>query len=278
MQPVVAAASIPAAQALLGISSLYYTPVGAELDWPGLTAPTNWKLENGAAISRTTYSVLLGVIAPVVACTITSGSSTITGISSTTGWGTGWIIESPGSTALASGQTIATVGGSSVTITGGNASANASSCEIFPYGTPQDGTFDVPNAPGVTYAGLDTSSVNIDTATCGGSGNPAYLNSSCGSKNTILLQANLPNISPTFTGSSGAVSVISNTADIVRTTGGLTITPGSGGGILGNVSNAITSTGTFTPHGTISALGSGTAFSRLPPIQIRNKIIFAGAP
>src|SRR5208282_3184466 len=90
MQPVVAAASIAAAQVLLGIttpSTAYNVPVGTEVDWPGLAAPTNWMLENGAAINRITYATLLAVVAPVISCTIASGSATISGISSTVGWG-----------------------------------------------------------------------------------------------------------------------------------------------------------------------------------------------
>lgn len=274
MQPVVAASSIAAANNLLGINTNFNTPVGAELDWPGLTAPSYWKLENGAAVSRTTYSALLSVLAPTVACTITAGSSTITGISSTVGWGTGWIIESPGSSALAAGQTIATVSTNSVTITGGNASGNATSCEVFPYGTAQDGTFDLPNAAGVVYAGIDTSNTYLTSTYC--SGNPAYLNAVCGAQSTTLASGNLPSFT-TSTYTPGTIS--SNETNIIKgTPAGVSLQPGSTGVFLFNSLPASGQTSTTIPSFTPTFTGSDTAFSTLQPTRMRNRIIFAGAP
>ena len=37
-------------------------PIGSMIDWPGTTAPTDWALCYGQAISRTTFSDLFGVI------------------------------------------------------------------------------------------------------------------------------------------------------------------------------------------------------------------------
>ncbi len=281
MQPVVAAASIPAAQALLGITASQL-PIGMEVDWPSFAAPTNWKLEDGTAISRTTYSALLAVIAPVVPCTITMGSSTISGIGSTAypGLGTGWLIESPGSGAIATGQAIASVGGTSITISGGNASANATQCQLFPYGTAQDGTFGLPNAAGVVYAGLDTGNVNLNATYC--AGNPAYLNAVCGAQSTTLARANLPNVAPTatFTGTTEVwnVTLPANTVFINNTVGG---NPASGSGLTLIFSPVPTVT--VTPHGSVAvqSLNGGvtqTAFGTLQPTRMRNKIIFAGVP
>lgn len=276
MQPVVNAASIAAANNLLGVNTNFNVPVGAEVDWPSLTAPSYWKLENGAAISRTTYSALLGVLAPVVPCTITNGSSTITGISSTVGWGTGWIIESPGSSALGIGRSIATIGGSSITIAGGAAVANATSCQIFPYGTAQDGTFYLPNAAGVLYAGLDTSFSNLNTTYC--PNNPAAMNAFCGAQNVTLAQSNLPNVQIGLTGSISA-QIAGQAANGV---------PGNQVpvGFASGASNAFAST-QFAPI-TINLAGSNTLsinggvlaapVNKLPPLRIRNRIIFAGAP
>jgi len=282
MQPVVAAASIAAAQVLLGItppSTAYNVPVGTEVDWPGLIAPTNWLLENGAAISRTTYSSLLGVIAPVVSCSIASGSATITGISSTVGWGTGWIIESPGSSAIASGQTIASVSTHSITITGGNASLNATSCQIFPYSTAQDGTFYVPNAPGVAYVGIDTGNTNLNATYC--TGNPAYLNAACGAQDFTILQANLPNVNFTVSGITlndpGHSHAGVGGSYFMSSLSGTLNSPTSGTDVaLKLFTNSATTGITISSQGVAASGGSGTAFSTLPPLQIRNKIIFAG--
>jgi len=276
MQPVVAAPTIAAAQGLLGIT-VSQLPIGMEVDWPTFAAPTNWKLENGAAISRTTYSALLAVIAPVVPCTITMGSSTISGIGSTSypGLGTGWIIESPGSGAIATGQTIASVGGTSITIAGGNASANATQCQLFPYGTAQDGTFALPNSAGVVYAGLDTGNVNLNTTFCL-VGNPAYLNASCGAKSQTLTAGQLPVISITPTASNSYVPGTINTNQQVVVAAGGAVGPFTGSGLAAGFASVTIPS--YTPTMNPITFGSGNAHSIVQPTQIRNKIIFAGVP
>lgn len=285
MQPVVAAASIGAATTLLGVNTNFNVPVGFEGDWPSFTAPAYWKLENGTHLSRTTYSALLAVIAPVVSCTITSGSSTITGIGSTAypGLGTSWTIESPGSTAIAAGQTIASVGGTSVTIAGGNATANASQCQLFPYGTAQDGTFNLPNAAGLVYAGIDTAHTNISIADCLGGTDPAALNAGCGQPDVTLTRANLPNVAPTavFTGTAHTWTIdqgvlTTNTSQQARN-------DVNNFNALNNSNTPGPVTVGVTPAGTIAvqSLNGGvtqTVFSNIPPTRMRNKIIFAGAP
>lgn len=273
MQPVVAASTIPAALALLGIDPNFYVPVGTEMPWPGLIAPTAWKFEDGSAISRTTYSALLAVLAPTVACTIASGSSTITGISTTVGWGTGWIIESPGSSAIATGQTIATIGASSITITGGNATANATSCRIFPYGTAQDGTFNLPSSAGSVYANIDTAGTNLTTSFCGG--NPTYLNAVCGAQSTTLVGANLPAYTPSGTvaitdlGHSHAVNTVISASNILQ--GGSSYT-------LTSTNSGISKTGITAEFTGAAQGGTSTAFSRVQPTRTRRFIIFTGQP
>jgi hypothetical protein len=277
MQPVVAASTTAAAAALLGVGGAITgtAPVGTEADWPGLTAPAGWFLENGAAISRTTYSALLNVIAPVFACTITSGSSTITGISSTVGFGTGWIIESPGSSALTTGQTIAAVGGSSVTITGGNATANASQCQAFPYGTAQNGTFNVPQRmDGTVTAGIDVANVNLSPTYC--TGNPAYLNAVCGAQSqTATSTLSSTNQLPQFTPSGDVVVVTGSLRDLVNANGGTSFGSLNGGTqvaivnvTMGFVGNPV---GSASPSPVVSS-----PFPSLPPLRIRNRIIYSG--
>lgn len=277
MQPVVAAASIGAATTLLGVNTNFNTPIGGEMDWPDFTAPPYWKLENGAHISRTTYSALFAVVARVVSCTITSGSSTINGIGSTSlpGIGTGWIIESPGSTAIAAGQTISSVGGTSITIAGGNATANASQCQLFPYGTAQDGTFTLPNAAGAVYAGLDTGNVSLNATYC--TGNPAFLNAACGAQSQALAQTNLPAVNFTVSGITMNAVTPNVTANSPGSgTGSTSLTANAAGGSFNFAINAFTPT--VATQGSAASGGSATPFSRLQPTQIRNKIIFAGAP
>jgi len=290
MQPVVSAATTGDALTALGVSAIYNVPVGAELDWPGITAPTYWKLEDGSAISRTTYSALLPVVAPIVACTISSGSATITGLSSsvTAQVAPGMVIESPGSSALGNGKTIATVGGSSVTISGGNATGNATSCQIFPYGTAQDGTFNLPDARGVSYAMRDQAGTRITSTYCGG--DPTKLNALCGAESAALAAGNLPphyhgvylNDPGHGHGVSGGGALIGDNGGaqlangpnrnyntgitILSNTTGVTVRDVAGGG--GNANRTATTGSTM----------SAAPFSVLSPMRIRNKIIFAGAP
>jgi hypothetical protein len=279
MQPVVAATTTEAAAALLGVggSILGVVRPGIEADFAGLaiSVPAGWLLEDGSAISRTTYAVLLNAIAPVFACTVTSGSSTITGISSTVGFGTGWKIETPGSSALATGQTIATVGGSSLTITGGNATANATQCQVFPYGTAQNGTFALPNAAGSVYAGIDTANVNLSPTYC--TGNPAYLNAVCGAQSETLATGSIPQF--TFT-PSGAVAITgitvytrTNNVSLGESNFFATQQINSSG-----TDSTVFASGTATFTGNSQSIGnsSPSAFSTLPPLRIRNKIIYSG--
>jgi len=102
------------------------------------------------------------------------------------------------------------------------------------------------------------------------SGDATTLGSLVGAARRTIAQANLPNVSPTFSGSSGSLSVTSTVANIGR---GSSADISTGGGdfnyngfAYGTLSiGNITSTGSFTPSGTISALGSGSAFDTVSP-------------
>lgn len=286
MQPVVNAATISAALTLMGISPTNYVQPCMEADWPGIAAgvPSGWHLEDGSAVSRTTYTSLLACLAPVVPCTITSGSTTITGISSTVGWGTGWIIESPGSSALGTGITISAVGGSSVTVSGGTPSSNATSCQVFPYGTAQDGTFALPNAAGVTYAGIDTANTNLNSTYF--LANPAYLNALGGNQSYTFAQANLPNVNfansnilmgngftGTFSGSASLCNLAASACSGGSTPQLAYTSTGSDGGGQTIVPNPAPSAEGISASG-----GSGTPMTLIQPTRIRNKIIFTGVP
>lgn len=79
-----------------------------------------------------------------------------------------------------------------------------------------------------------------------------------------ISQANLPAVAPTFTGSSGTVNVTSGATDVLRNPAGIQTTNsgtgfGIGSGPSGQGGYQLSSSGSFTPSGTISNLGSGTA-------------------
>lgn len=100
-------------------------------------------------------------------------------------------------------------------------------------------------------------------------GSATTLGSWVGAARRTLAQANLPNVSPTFTGSAGALNVTSTRNTIVF--GTVAFAHEGAGGEIGAVTvgtrenNYVYSTGSFTPSGTISALGSGTAFDTVSP-------------
>lgn len=108
------------------------------------------------------------------------------------------------------------------------------------------------------------------------------LGGTAGSETKTLLQANLPAISPTFTGAAGSVTVDSNTSGVLV---GATVVSflAGGGNTITTINGSVTapqqlrSTGSFTPSGTISALGSGSSFNNLQPTMACNYILYAGA-
>jgi microcystin-dependent protein len=99
--------------------------------------------------------------------------------------------------------------------------------------------------------------------------------SGVGIESQSLTQAQLPAISPTFTGINDPVSLTStqgfwggNSAFSGGPSGPITLPAGPG---------TVTSTGFFTPRGNISALGSGAVLSKVQSTLITNAILYAGA-
>lgn len=102
------------------------------------------------------------------------------------------------------------------------------------------------------------------------SGNATTLGSLVGSARRTLAKANLPAVSPTFTGLSTSVSVVSSRSNIAWGIKADVSTPGGNfdydAFANGDMSTgSVTSTGSIVPLGTISALGSGTAFDTVSP-------------
>jgi len=133
-------------------------------------------------------------------------------------------------------------------------------------------TITLPDMRGRSLFGMDdmgsTSSarlgpaMGISSTTLGGSG---------GAPNAILTQGNLPSVTYNLSGLTGTISVTSNRSDVVVAPGG--ITTRNVGGPTDNpvpLSSSfftipLTSTGNYTPAGTIGPLGSSGAFNTLSP-------------
>jgi len=91
-----------------------------------------------------------------------------------------------------------------------------------------------------------------------------------GNEDEPILVANLPAAAPSFTGTTGLVSVVSSQTGFITGVTGLTTAAVSGGGLQGSnnaagLSTFVNSQGNFTPSGTISNLGSGVAHNNMHP-------------
>lgn len=89
-----------------------------------------------------------------------------------------------------------------------------------------------------------------------------------GAEKHTLIQAELPAITPTFTGTPATIESTSTSSNIVSATSvvGTNAGPGSSSDAMGGASRGqIASTASYTPGGSISQLGSGQAFPNASP-------------
>lgn len=138
-------------------------------------------------------------------------------------------------------------------------------------------TFNVPDFRGRIIAGLDnmggSPAGRLTTAVFGS--DPTVLGDGGGSQSNTLLQSNLPNVAPTFTGQQQTWNTNQSAVQsFVAANQGTT-----GPGASDNTSLGALSV-TVTPSGTISSINgnvSQTAFAIIQPTVVLNKIIYAGA-
>ncbi len=148
------------------------------------------------------------------------------------------------------------------------------------YGGDGITTFAVPDCRGRAGFGKDNmggSAANRITV-AGGNFDGTVLGGAGGQQNHAVAQANLPNVSFTFTGTPGLGNTVnvSPTQIITTSSGGPTLA--SGVGVNAAAVTATVTLPSYTPAGTVASGGSGTALPVLSPAIIFNKIIFAGRP
>lgn len=242
----------------------------------------------GQPLTRASYPAYFAKATRAQNGTRTSGNATITGIASIVGLGVGMPVESTGVNA---GCTIASVGSTSITL---NSSAcvtasGTSTVTVFLYGYGTGGsatTVGVPDCRGRTLAGRDrndlgpladrltTSYFGADSGVYGAIG---------GNEKQTVAQTQLPNISPSFTGTPNqGITVASNTLRIVQGdtvgTSAFTFSSGGSSSVIGVnfAANGVNSTGTFTATGTVSSINGGVTQSALtttPPILIAECVV-----
>lgn len=116
--------------------------------------------------------------------------------------------------------------------------------------------------------------------TSAGSGvNGAVLGAAGGAESHMLTAAQLPIITPTFTGNTGTITVTSRASNVVH---GVGFVQGQSGGSFGYIVStasflAVTSDGNFTPSGSVSSFGSGAVHNNVQPTMTCNYLLYVGA-
>ena len=141
-------------------------------------------------------------------------------------------------------------------------------------------TFGIGDMRGRVPAGKDdmggTSASRLSNVISGGS---ITIGNVGGEQVHTIARGELPNVSPTFTGSAGTVTVTSVQSQIPFNSFG-TLNGDKNGILVGANAGTITSTGSFTPSGTVQSLNGGvsqTAMNVTQPTMICNYILYAGA-
>ncbi len=161
-------------------------PVGSVIAYAGVTAPANFQLGYGQAISRASFPNYLAAVTNTQSVTRTNGSPTVTGFSDTTNFGYGQVIEMSG---FATGTSILSCTATTCKMSANASSSGTSNLTVFLYGYG---------------AGGSTSTVGLPS--CNGNGIVFRDNQGGTAANNDQVAANI-----TTTGSSTAATVSSAT-------------------------------------------------------------------
>lgn len=128
-------------------------PVGTVIPSAGFTAPSGYAFAYGQAVSRTTYNSLLGALTSAQSASITTGSPTVTGLTDTTQFARGQVIEATG---IPAGTTIQSCTSTTCTMSANATSTRTGTVTVFPYGNGDGSTtFNLPDYRGVGLIGRD---------------------------------------------------------------------------------------------------------------------------
>lgn len=129
-------------------------------------------------------------------------------------------------------------------------------------------TIALPDWSGRAIAGMDDMGAGargVLTSTYFGT-SPTVLGAAGGTQAQTIAQNNLPNISPTFTGNAGTVSVFSDSSQIASFAGAVSASTGSNF-TAPTIGVNVHSTGSFTPTGSISSINGGVAQQGMGMLQ-----------
>jgi len=240
-------------------------PIGASVDFDGITAPAGWLLKYGQAVSRVTYALLFEALTTTATATRSNGSTSLTSVSTDlTGLGLeGAYIEGTG---IATGTTIVSMTSNSITLSAAATGAGSITIRILPHGQGDASTtFNIPDDRGRASVGRDNmGGTSADRITTGGAGfSGDVLGGTGGAETHTLTVAQMPSHTHvqdshthSYTAPSGSVSA------------------GSGGANAVDDASAGTTTGATTA--TNQNTGGGGAHPNVQPSRVANRIIFTG--
>jgi microcystin-dependent protein len=241
-----------------------FVPVGSEMMWPALVAPSGWLMEWGQAVSRAAYVALFTAITFVTTGNISNGSSTISSLPGdfTTTGAVGAVVEGPG---IPLGAFITAVSSTTFTLSQpATAGAIGATIRLLPWGQGDGSTtFNVPDARGYAIVGREVGTTRIASAF-----DASRLGNSGGEASHLLLTSEMPSHNHPLTdpGHTHTIKSALNGA-----TGGAQQIPNPGTGVnVGDITDSATTSIT------LAATGGGGTHNNVQPSITRNIIIYAG--
>lgn len=244
-------------------------PIGATVEYDGLTAPAGWLFKYGQAVSRTTFSSLFGKLTATATATRSNGSTSLSSVDTDfSALGVvGAYIEGTG---ISLGTTITAVTASTITLSAAASGAGSMTIRILPHGQGDGSTtFNIPDDRNYVKAGrgdMGGSDAGLLTSTyfgavTGKSG--TSLGAKGGLQSHVITVAQMP--AHAHPGSSVSQSTV---ITAVSTNGQSGMGSGSDTYARGATSSSLTLT--------ISSQGSDAAHNNVQPTRVTNFIIFTG--
>jgi hypothetical protein len=239
-------------------------PVGAAIPVLGFTAPTSYAFAYGQAVSRTTFSSLLAAYTSAQTGSLSSGSPTISGLSDTTQFAIGQVVEAVG---IPAATTILSCTSTTCTLSANATATRSGTITFFAYGDGDGSTtFNLPDFRGRGLVGRDNMggtasnvsqiAANLSTTNTSTS---ATVSSATGLSLGMFLTGN-PNVpsGTTITSINGTTLTLSQAATATQSTVATRFSPFPDAQGLGVVGGLLTGTlvaqnlPPYTPTGTVS--------------------------
>lgn len=247
-------------------------PVGTTIEFRGFAAPSGFAFTYGQAISRTTFAALLAVLTNGQSGTIASGSPIITGLSDTTQFGRGMVVESVG---IPTGTTLLSCTSTTCTMNANATVSRSGTMTFFAYGAGDGSTtFNLPDDRGMVLVSRDNmggTAANIAQVSTTLTTTAASASGTVGSATGLqlgmtIVNANVPS-GTTITAISGTTITMSAPADGSAIAAAARFSPFIDAQALGSAvtaMGAVLATGNlppYTPAGSVATSVFGNTYS-----------------